>query len=59
MLVTFEEEFANKHDIKLTLGNSIFRTFADGFGVSAEGLPNIDKIEDVKLGYAERVHPIH
>ena len=57
MLLTFEEEFANKHDIKLTLGNSIFRTFADGFGVSAEGLPNIDKIEDVKLGYAERVTP--
>ena len=57
MLINFEQEFANKHDVKITLGNSIFRTFADGFGVSAEGLPNIEKIEDVKLGYAERVTP--
>ena len=57
MLLNFEEKFGNKHDIKVTLGNSIFRTFADGYGVSAEGLSNIEKIEDVNLGSAERVTP--
>ena len=57
ILVNYEQEFAGKHDVKFTLGNSIFRTFADGFGVSAEGLPNIDRIEDVRLGDASIVTP--
>ena len=57
ILVNYEQEFAEKHDVKFTIGNSIFRTFADGFGVSAEGLPNIDRIEDVRLGDASMVTP--
>ena len=57
ILVNYEQEFAEKHGVKFTIGNSIFRTFADGFGVSAEGLPNIDRIEDVRLGDATIVTP--
>jgi TonB-linked SusC/RagA family outer membrane protein len=57
ILLNYEDTFADKHKVKLTLGNSIFRTFQDGFGGTGIDMPVITNILDANLADAGRVDP--
>ena len=58
LLVNYEDTFAEKHNVKVTLGNSIFRTYQDGYGSIGFNMPVITDISDANLADAESTQPI-
>ena len=58
LLVNYEDTFAEKHNVKVTLGNSIFRTYQDGYGSIGFNMPVITDIRDANLADAESTQPI-
>ncbi|MBL6729859.1 MAG: TonB-dependent receptor [Bacteroidia bacterium] len=58
LLVNYEDTFAEKHNVKVTLGNSIFRTYQDGYGSIGLNMPVITDINDANLADAESIQPI-
>ena len=58
LLVNYEDTFAEKHNVKVTLGNSIFRTYQDGYGSIGLNMPVITDINDANLADAETIQPI-
>jgi TonB-linked SusC/RagA family outer membrane protein len=57
LLLNYEDTFAEKHNVKFTLGNSIFRTFQDGFGGTGIDMPVITDIKNASLKDAGRIDP--
>ena len=57
LLLNYEQTFAEKHSVKLTLGNSIFRTFNNEYGATGINMPVITDIKDANLADAERIDP--
>lgn len=55
--INYTDTFFEKHNLKLTLGNSVFRTFAEGFGATGVGMPEITNIDQANLNDAEQIVP--
>ena len=58
LLFNYEDTFADKHNVKITLGNSIFRTFQDGYGSIGFNMPVITDINDADLADAQSTQQI-
>jgi len=58
LLVNYEGTFDEKHNVKVTLGNSIFRTYQDGYGSIGLNMPVISDIKDANLSDAQSIQPI-
>ena len=58
LLFDYEDTFADKHNVKITLGNSIFRTFQDGYGSIGFNMPIITDINDADLADAQSTQQI-
>ncbi len=58
LLFDYEDTFADKHNVKITLGNSIFRTFQDGYGSIGFNMPVITDINDADLADAQSTQQI-
>ena len=58
LLVNYEGTFNEKHNVKVTLGNSIFRTYQDGYGSIGLNMPVISDIKDANLADAQSTQPI-
>lgn len=58
LLVNYEGTFNEKHNVKVTLGNSIFRTYHDGYGSIGLNMPVISDIKDANLADAQSIQPI-
>jgi len=58
LLVNYEGTFNEKHNVKVTLGNSIFRTYQDGYGSIGLNMPVISDIKDANLADAQSIQPI-
>ena len=58
LLVNYEGTFDEKHNVKVTLGNSIFRTYQDGYGSIGLNMPVISDIKDANLTDAQSIQPI-
>jgi TonB-linked SusC/RagA family outer membrane protein len=58
LLVNYEGAFNEKHNVKVTLGNSIFRTYQDGYGSIGLNMPVISDIKDANLADAQSTQPI-
>ena len=58
LLVNYEGTFNEKHNVKVTLGNSIFRTYQDGYGSIGLNMPVISDIKDANLTDAQSIQPI-
>lgn len=55
--IKLNNTFFENHNFKLTLGNSIFRTYAEGYGSTGVGMPEINNIDQANIRDAEQVVP--